>query len=136
MLPYILLAEDDPEDRSSFVNDFEKQIVFATVETVSDGQQLLDFLARCRWDKLPSIILIDYKIPFLTAPEILRQLSADARYSNIPKYVWSGALLSEEIDRCKQLGASSFFEKPAGPRELEDFVRQIGELLNAELSVD
>ena len=136
MLPYILLAEDDPEDRSSFVSDFEKQIVFATVETVSDGQQLLDFLSRCRWDKLPSIILIDYRIPIFTAPEILRELSADSRYSSIPKYVWSAALLSEEIDKCKQLGASSYFQKPSGPSELEDFVRQIGELLNAELGTD
>ncbi|HVS95676.1 MAG TPA: response regulator [Puia sp.] len=136
MLPYILLAEDDPDDRSSFVTDFERHIVFAAVETVGDGQQLIDFLSRCRWDRLPSMILIDYKIPCLNAPEILRQLSADPRYSNIPKYVWSAALGMEEIDQCKQLGASTYFEKPSGPREMEEIVHQLGELLNAELSVD
>jgi CheY-like chemotaxis protein len=134
MLPYILLAEDDPDDRISFVNDFEKQIVFAAVETVNDGQALLDFLSNCRWDKLPSIILIDYKIPCLTAPEILRELSADSRYSNIPKFIWSAAELSKEIDECKQLGASYYFQKPSGPGELEDLIRQMGELLNAELN--
>src|SRR5215469_11869059 len=120
MLPYILLAEDDPDDRRTFVADFEKQIVFAAVETVSDGQQLLDFLSGCRWDRLPSMILIDYKIPCLTAPEILRQLSTDDRYSQIPKYVWSAALMSEEIDQCRQLGASFYFQKPSDSREMED----------------
>lgn len=134
MLPYILLAEDDPDDRSSFVADFEKQIVFAAVETVSDGQQLLDFLTGCRWDRLPSMILIDYKIPCLTAPEILQKLAADARYAQIPKYVWSAALISEEIDRCKQLGASVYFQKPSDPREMEEIVHQIGQWLNDELN--
>jgi CheY-like chemotaxis protein len=135
MLPYILLAEDDPMDRNLFVQDFEKQFVYAAVETVGDGQQLLDFLSACRWDKLPSMILIDYAMPCLGAPDLLRQLSGDVRYSDIPKCVWSTAELSDKLDECRRLGASTCFRKPSDPSEMVDLVRQVGGLLNAELGI-
>jgi CheY-like chemotaxis protein len=136
MLPYILLGDNNLNACASFEQELEKQVAYAAVKTVEDGQTLLDFLAGRSWKDLPSMILINYDLPGMKASDILRELLTDARYTDIPKLVWGpSADCEEEVSKCKQLGASLYLKKPDAAFELEGVVRQIDTILKSELSI-
>jgi len=135
MLPYILLADHDSCACDSFVEELDKRIAYASVKTVEDGQTFLTFLANRTWKDLPSMILVNYELPDAKAPELLRELLTDARYLDIPKLVWSHTGHKTEMDECQMLGVKRYLHKPNGVFEIEDVVRQIDDILKAELSI-
>jgi DNA-binding response OmpR family regulator len=135
MLPYIVLADDDPDDRSCFVKEFEKQVAYATTKTVDDGQSLLTFLDNRSWKDLPSMILLSYHLPDQIAPDVIREMLLNPRYLGIPKLVWSRTGQPREMDECRILGVKYYFRKPNGVFEFEAIIRQIDHLLRVELSL-
>ena len=132
-LPYILLADDILDHRNSFVTVFEKQIAYATVSAVDDGQSLLAFLAHCGWRDLPSMIILKYQLRDITAPDLLRELLLDTRYMKIPKLIWSSTGAQKEMEECRILGVKHFYKTPDDIFELETNVRKIDDILQAEL---
>jgi len=134
-LPYILLADNNLEHRNSFITVFEKQIVYATVSVVDDGQSVLSFLAHCGWRDLPSLIILNFQLGDTTAPDLLRELLLDTRYMKIPKLIWSSTGATKEMEECRILGVKHFYRTPDGIFELETNVRKIDDLLQAELKL-
>ena len=135
-LPYILLADDDPDDRDALIQPFIRLNPGARVECADDGRQLLDFLENCPPTALPVLILMDYKMPFLTAAEILEKLAADQRYAGVLKLVWSTSSRSEYVDRCVGHGASHYFAKPNTLRELDKIVDGVNRVYRTRLAID
>ena len=123
--PYILLADDDPDDREALIQPFICQNPGAGVQCADDGLQLLDFLEQCPSAELPVLILMDYKMPFLTADEILEKLAADRRFAEVLKLVWSTSDRAEYVDRCVEHGAAHYFAKPNSVHELQNIVDRI-----------
>ena len=133
--PYILLADDDPDDRDSLIHPFVQQNPGVRVVSFEDGRELLSFLQNCPNDELPVLILMDYKMPFWTAADILEKLAADPRYANIPKIVWSTSGRSEYVDRCVQNGASQYFTKPNSLPELATIVERLSGLFQTRQAI-
>ncbi len=121
-LPYILFADDDPDDREALIHPFVQQNPNVRVVVMGDGQELLNFLQCCPGDALPVLILMDYKMPMFTAVEILEKLTEDDRYTAIPKFVWSTSNRAEYVDRCVRYGATDYFAKPNSLAELAQIV--------------
>lgn len=134
-LPYILLADDDPDDREALIQPFIRQNPDAGVQCADDGRQVLDFLERCPSGELPVLILMDYKMPFLTAAEILERLAGDRRYADILKLVWSTSNRAEYVDRCVGHGASHYFAKPNSVYELEKIVDRITRVFRTRVAI-
>ena len=132
--PYILLAEDDHDDRDIFIEAFTALHPHIPVKHVRDGKDLFEFLDSCARDELPNLILLDYSMPFLTAPEALRQLAASTDYANIPTVIWSSSRRSKDINECLQLGASLYLHKPADTKELNDLIGQVSRLFFTHVS--
>ena len=101
-LPYILLADDDPDDREALIHPFVQQNPNVRVVVMGNG--------------------MDYKMPILTAAEILEKLAEDDRYTAIPKLVWSTSNRAEYVDRCVRYGATDYFAKPSSLAELAEIV--------------
>src|ERR1700744_3921922 len=135
MIPYILLADNDFSSCTSFEQELEKQVAYAAVKIVQDGQSFLAFLANRSWKELPSLILVNYDLPDMQAPDLLRELLTDTRYMNIPKLVWSRNGAKKEMEECQMLGVRHYWQKPGDSFELEGVVRQIDSILKAELSL-
>jgi CheY-like chemotaxis protein len=133
--PYIILADDDPDDRDSLIHPFVQQNPGVRVVSFGDGQQLLSFLETCPDGELPVLILMDYKMPYATAADILERLAAYPRYANIPKLVWSTSGRAEYVDRCVQHGASQYFTKPNSLPELASIVDRMTRVFRTRLSV-
>lgn len=135
MLPYILLGDNNLKDCASFEQELEKQVAYAAVKTVEDGEALLTFLVGRSWKELPSMILVNYDLPGMKASAILRELLMDPRYADIPKLIWGQSGDCEEVAKCKELGATLYLKKPDAAAEFQGIVRQIDTILKSELSI-
>ena len=86
---FILLGEDDADDQEMLKE------VFASIDTsfilffVNNGSEILSALGKLRDDQMPCLIVLDYNMPGLNGADILKELSTNERYKNIPKVVWS-----------------------------------------------
>lgn len=134
-LPYVLLADSDSARRNSFVTVFEKQVAYATVSTAEDGRSLLSFLVDCGWKDLPSLIIVNYRLQDMIAPDLLRELLLDTRYMKIPKMIWSRTGAQKELEECRILGVKHFFKTSDDLFEMENHVRKIDSLLRSELKL-
>jgi len=127
--PYILLADDDPDDRDLFCEGMRRSYPHVGLHTFQDGDELLAFLASCGYPTLPACILIDYKMPRLTAPQILQVTGLGTRYAHIPKIVWSTSERQKDIDECLNLGAARFVIKPDTNYQLDELISSLEEWL-------
>ena len=123
--PNILIADDDPEDQDLLIEALLHQSPDMIVKSVWNGQEVLSYLASCPDMELPSLLLLDFKMPVLNAVEVLEQLREDARYLPIPKVVWSTSNRPEYIDSCLQMGALTYFIKPNDPNELSNITGKV-----------
>jgi CheY-like chemotaxis protein len=120
---HVLLADDDPDDLAFFCAGMRRFYPETNILTFHNGGKLLEYLDNPTISILPHFILMDYKMPPLTAPEVLRAMELAPRYHRIPKMVWSTSQRQKEIDECLSLGAVRFVVKPITDCQLDDFIR-------------
>lgn len=131
--PYILLADDDPDDRELF-SEAITQKDHIVVQTVNNGQELFAFLDAQSPDELPALILLDYNMPLITGPEILQRLGTQSTYAHIPKLVWSSSARTKDIQECIRMGADSYIKKPSTNQEMEELLHQVDKILSGRLT--
>ena len=121
----ILLAEDDENDVFFMRRALQKAEIGLPLQVVRDGQQAIDYLNgegefgdRGR-HPLPSIILLDLKMPFLNGFEVLSWVGSQVSLNEIPVVILTSS--AEERDRRKaaELGAKAYFVKPPKPETLK-----------------
>ena len=123
--PYILLVDDDPDDRQFFHDEFAQQCPEITVIHMPGGNALLQYLDECPEDQLPVAIVLDFQMPDINAPEILRQIAANDRYKQISKVIWSTSSRTQDMQECKRLGAMHYIIKPGTIDEMKNAIRQL-----------
>ena len=121
----ILLADDDVEDQEILEDAILQQESVTEVRTVVNGQQVIEFLHNCSDIDLPSLIILDYKMPILNAAEVLERIHQVGRFNGIPKVVWSSSKQPEHVKNCMDKGAINYFVKPNRINDLELMVKQM-----------
>lgn len=124
----ILVADDDPDDRDFLLEIITQIDPSFKIDTVANGQQVLEYLASCEQPDEPCLIILDYKMPLLNGAEVLEKIKEDSRYVSIPKVVWSTSIDKELVSRCIRAGATHYFPKPSKASELKVIVRQMLDL--------
>lgn len=120
---FILLGEDDADDQEMLKE------VFASIDTafvlffVNNGKEILSALEKLKDDQMPCLIVLDYNMPGLNGADILRELSTNERYKNIPKVVWSTSASEKFRSVCLELGALDYVIKPNSMESLEEVAR-------------
>ncbi len=114
---FILMLEDDPDDRLITEATLGDLGYHVPVHFVNSSTQLFSFLHT---SGKPHLILIDYNSVPVNAVEILKQLKRDARYKKIPVVVLSDSALSDYVSECYENGASSFIKKPTTLESTKD----------------
>lgn len=133
--PYILLADDDEDDQRFLQEIFTSRCETVGVVAFTDGYDVIEYLQACPDDQLPILILLDFKMPKMTAAATLQFLSTEPRYAAIPKMVWSTSNRPEYVLECMKWGATQYFLKPSSMDEFGHIVGQIEEsLLSGGLS--
>ena len=120
---FILLGEDDADDQEMLKE------VFTSIDTgfvlffVNNGKEIISALEKLKDDQMPCLIVLDYNMPGLNGADILRELSTNERYKNIPKVVWSTAGSEKFRRTCLELGAVDYVIKPNNVVGLEEVAR-------------
>ena len=110
--PVILLADDNPEDRSFIRDAFSYVQANVTLKILDSGYELLQDLQTTDNKDLPSLIVLDYNMPQLNGVEVLKILLKEERYKLIPKIMLSTSFYHAHIEYCMQIGADGYLTKP------------------------
>jgi CheY-like chemotaxis protein len=109
----ILLADDDPEDRSIMQIVFEELALSSNISFVEDGTGVIEYLQQVGPESmLPDLIILDLNMPKLSGTETLKILKTHDRYKNIPIIIFSTSLNEIQMKECMSMGASSYVIKP------------------------
>ncbi len=136
---YVLLVEDNLNDVDLTKIAFKKCQVFNKLEVVYDGQEALDFLfgqgkyASRDTSYLPSVILLDLKLPYIDGLEVLKQIRLNIQTSRIPVVVLSSSINKDEINACFEVGINRYCRKP---ERFDQFTKIIQEIQNTWLTGD
>ena len=74
----ILLADDDKDDRFLFREALSELPLFTNLETVHDGEQLMNYLNE-HSDSLPHVLFLDLNMPRINGFECLSEIKHDEK---------------------------------------------------------
>jgi two-component system response regulator len=124
----ILLVEDNPDDEALTLRALEKNNILNEVNVARDGAEALAFLFRGDGASvtLPSLILLDLKLPKIDGLEVLRRIRADKRTQIIPVVILTSSKQQEDVLASNQSGADSYVRKPVKFADFAEVVSALG----------
>jgi CheY-like chemotaxis protein len=128
MAPYILVADDDADDRFLLENAFHEEKVTNSVVFFKDGVELIDHLNKKVTEdelQIPGLILLDLNMPRKDGRQVLREIKNNPRLRYIPVLVFTTSEAEKDIEESYQLGANSYIVKPNDYTKLTDLIRAI-----------
>ena len=114
----MLLAEDEPADIFMMQRAVRKLGSPVELQVVSNGEEVADyFLGERRFaDRdlypLPTLVLLDIKMPRKNGFEALEWLKANPSYRDIPVVMVTSSTVTSDVERAFSLGASAYLVKP------------------------
>jgi CheY-like chemotaxis protein len=127
----VLVAEDNPDDAILLRRAIEKAGINARVKIVVDGEELLLYLqgrgayANRTANPLPSLVILDLKMPRKTGLEVLQWMSENPELAIVPTIVLSASNLENDVRAAYDLGANTYFAKPTTFEELVETMRMV-----------
>jgi two-component system response regulator len=128
----ILLVEDNPDDAALTLRAFKRSHVMNTIVVARDGIEALDFLfARDMYaDRadapLPTLIILDLKLPKLDGLGVLKAMRADERTRLLPVVIMTSSKEEQDLISGYSLGANSYVRKPVDFVEFNEAVKVLG----------
>ena len=128
----ILLVEDNDKDIELIQLVLTECKLAETVFVIQDGGQVMDYLL-CKGkyinhkNGLPSLIILDVKMPKVDGLEVVQLIKRDAKLKYIPIVIFSTSAQTREISRCYELGANAYVVKPVDFNEFYNSIKNIGE---------
>jgi two-component system response regulator len=129
---FILVVEDNPDDEELTVRALTSANIANAVEVARDGAEALDFLfgtgAHAGRDisNLPTVVLLDLKLPKLDGIDVLQRIRADERTRLLPVVILTSSKEQEDVVASYRLGTNSYVRKPVNFSEFSAAVRQLG----------
>jgi CheY-like chemotaxis protein len=106
---YILMVEDDPDDRYLTQQTLQDIDMNVPVKFLTQSNTVFSFLES---HEPPAIILIDYNISPDNGVEVLKDLKNHPKYRHIPVIILSESDDPVYVTECYLHGANSFVAKP------------------------
>lgn len=121
--PLLLVVEDCAEDRDFIAWAFEECEEGVEVRWAESGEKALEYLTRGRVRVRPALILLDLSLPGRGGLATLAAIRRDVSLRTIPVIVFTGSNEEEDILRCYELGANSYFTKPSTMEGYRNIIR-------------
>ena len=130
MTGVLLWVEDDQNDILLVGRAMEKVGIDAPT-LVRDGQEAIDYLSgqgefadRVR-HPLPSLILLDLKLPRRSGLEVLQWLRAQPELRRIPVIIFTSSKETSDINRAYESGTNAYLVKPVDMKDLLEVLRKM-----------
>lgn len=129
----ILLVEDNPDDVELTLRALKKNRIMNDVIVARTGVEALEVLfgksgpPNGPGGPIPSLVLLDLKLPALDGFEVLKRMKASDRTRLIPVVILTSS--REKLDLLKgyELGANSYVRKPTDFGEFLLTVQELGQ---------
>jgi two-component system, response regulator len=127
----ILLVEDNPDDAALTLRAFKRNNMLNPIVVARDGVEALDYLfARGahveRVGTLPTLIILDLKLPKLDGLGVLKAIRSDERTKLIPVVILTSSKEEQDLVHGYALGANSYVRKPVDFAEFMEAARVLG----------
>ncbi len=128
---HILLVEDNPDDVELTLRAFKQHQLSNEITVVKDGVEALDYLfSRKQYATrnnhcLPTLVLLDLKLPKLHGIEVLKEIRANPITECLPVVILTTSDEDADIVESYRNGANSYVRKPV---RYEDFISAVNQL--------
>ncbi|OHD61897.1 MAG: two-component system response regulator [Spirochaetes bacterium GWF1_49_6] len=128
----ILLVEDNPSDVELTKRAFKKSSIVNNLVVVNDGQEAIDYIfGTGKFEGrdtaiLPTVILLDLKLPKIDGITVLRRIKSDTLFRRIPVVVLTTSNEDADLDACYDLGVNSYIRKPIDFNRFAEVVSELG----------
>lgn len=121
---YIILADDDKDDRLFFTDAFSELKINTKVDTFNDGVELMNYLNK-EDALLPNVLFLDLNMPKKTGLECLNEIKANSKMSEISVVIYSTSASEEDIEKTFVLGANIYIKKPNSFKKLKQVLSEV-----------
>ena len=118
----VLLVEDDEDDQWLFIEALRLTHPGLEFAVANNG---IEALSLIKSPLLYDIIFLDLNMPLMDGYECLINLKRDKYYKNVPVVVISTSSNEDDKEKCKTLGAASYYTKPPTFRKLFSDLKNI-----------
>src|SRR5688500_18793851 len=127
--PTLLIVEDSENDIFFIERIFKQLEARCELRFARDGVEAVDYLAgkgrfkdRAHFP-MPTIILMDLKMPRMNGFEVLEWMQTQPEIKLIPTIVVTSSTLQEDVTRAYQLGANAVMNKPVDKDSLTQMLK-------------
>lgn len=117
----VMIIEDEPDAAEMFA-EMMRANGFRVIKMFSSGPAI-SMISQER----PDVIILDVMMPDISGIEVLRYMRREPKLASIPVIIVSAKTMPSDIKAGLDAGASMYFTKPVGFRELvqaaEDLTR-------------
>ena len=121
---FILLADDDADDRLFFKEAMEEINPDTLVSFVNDGSQLMYFLNQ-PGIRLPDIIFLDLNMPVKNGMDCLKEIRTNERFKDLLIVIYSTSGSDQDVQEAFVHGANSYIKKPNNFADLKASLAQV-----------
>lgn len=128
----ILLVEDNPDDEALAMRALRKSNLVNDIIVSRDGVEALDYLFGTGayegrdTDQMPTLILLDLKLPKLDGLGVLRRIRADERTKHLSVVAMTSSSEEQDMIDSYDLHVNSFVRKPVDFNQFAAAVAQVG----------
>ena len=114
----VLLVEDNLDDVLLTRRAFRKAGIASALQVAGDGDEAVAYIAGegafadRQAHPLPSLVLLDWKLPRRSGREVLQWVRAQECFTALPVVVLTTSREQEDIDQAYSAGANSYIQKP------------------------
>jgi len=123
----ILLVEDNPDDEMLTLRGLRHGNIINEVIVAHDGQEALDYLFGSgeRPRLVPTVVLLDLKLPKVDGLEVLRRIRTDERTKALPVVILTSSMHDQDVVEGYKLGCNSYVRKPVDFDQFIGAARQL-----------
>jgi two-component system response regulator len=128
----ILLVEDNDDDVALTLRAFKRSHLMNPIDVARDGVAALDYLfARNAHEHraslpLPTLVILDLKLPRLDGLGVLKAIRADERTRFLPVVILTSSKEEQDLISGYALGANSYVRKPVDFTEFIEAAKVLG----------
>lgn len=128
----ILLVEDNPDDVKLTLRAFKRNNMMNPMVVAHDGVEALDYLfgrgayADRPGHALPTLVILDLKLPKLDGIGVLKAIRSDVRTGLLPVVILTSSKEEDDLAQTYALGANSYVRKPVDFAEFMEAVKVLG----------
>jgi CheY-like chemotaxis protein len=125
----VLLVEDNADDAELAIRGLKRANLQNQVDVARDGQQAFEYLFGTGEHvpkRVPSVVLLDLKLPRIDGLEVLNRIRAEERTRLVPVVILTSSSEDRDLINAYHLWANGYVIKPIQFDEFTDAIEHLG----------